>query len=610
MLPWGCSIVRNIQLLIPNCGKLLAIFIILLMSFIHVVISEKESVQFVIRDTRLGKVKGYVHTVKDIGETERYFGIPYAAPPVGDLRFEKPIDHDGWGDEIYNATVLSPACLQIRSIWEYTEFHQPGFNRQSEDCLYLNVYIPVRTGVYKDDLLEVLVHIHGGSNEVGMGSMLHGDVLALKAGVIFVSMNYRLGPLGFLSGDPKHFPGNYGVKDQVKALQWVQENIGYFGGDRNKVTIQGHSAGACDVGLHALSPLSKGLFRYAILESGSALAYWCVLRYPEFSRKRTENFAKSVGCMKDNLLEVKECLKTVDKEKINNFTFDKYIWFLPFTVSTGDDFLPDSPEILLTEKPINGEAFLMGVTQNEGSWGADKFISGISIVHDIGNAIYFIPFSANKYKDLAVAVLQEEYASDIDPNNETDVFLAVSGIIGDSTFIAPAVELADHLAERNKDVYFYSFDYLSTLALTPQQHGVPHGLDLFYLFGTPFTGHKYHKYNEEDKVVSQAFIDMWASFIKTGRPKLNNEKIYPKYIPPEKSYVRLETNNTQVVFTIDSRMRAKKVNFWNHFIPLLQVAMNKNHVECSGTIFYDAMTSVLMCSVFVLTSFSSRVLLL
>ncbi|XP_050389036.1 cholinesterase isoform X2 [Patella vulgata] len=523
MLPWGCSIVRNIPLLIPNWGKLLAI-VILLLTCVQAVISEKESVQYVTRDTRLGKVKGYVHTVKDIGDIERYFGIPYAAPPVGNLRFEYPVDHEGWGDEIYNATVLSPACLQIGSIWEYTEFHQPGFNRQSEDCLYLNVYIPVRTGVNSGGLLEVLVHIHGGSNEVGMGSMLHGDVLALKAGVIFVSMNYRLGPLGFLSGDPKHFTGNYGVMDQVKALQWVQENIGYFGGDKNKVTIQGHSAGACDVGLHASSPLSKGLFRYAILESGSSLAYWCVLRYPEFSRKRTENFAKSVGCMRDNLLEVKECLKMVDKEKINNFRFDAYIWFLPFTVSIGDDFLPDNPEILLAERPINGEAFLMGVTQNEGSWSAWKFMTGISIVEDIGNAIYFIPFAVNKYKDLAVAVLQEEYAADIDPNNGTDVFLAVSGIIGDSTFIAPAVKLADHLAERNKDVYFYSFDYISTLASTPQHHGVPHGLDLFYLFGTPFTGHKYHTYNEEDKAVSQAFIDMWASFIKTGRPKMNNEK--------------------------------------------------------------------------------------
>ncbi|ESO92827.1 hypothetical protein LOTGIDRAFT_85131, partial [Lottia gigantea] len=193
-----------------------------------------------------------------VGKVERYLGVPYARPPIDQYRFEHAKDPVPWGDKIIETTRLPPACYQRYGINRYLDQHYPNFRRQSEDCLYINIYVPVHQ--QRNQTKNVLFHIHGGSNGYGMGGMLHGDVLAVKADVIVVTFNYRLGVFGFFGSNSKIFPGNYGMTDQVKALSWVQENIHYFGGDRNKVTITGHSAGGCDVGLHILSPLSKGTF--------------------------------------------------------------------------------------------------------------------------------------------------------------------------------------------------------------------------------------------------------------------------------------------------------------------------------------------------------------
>ena len=194
-----------------------------------------------------------------------YHGIPYAAPPVGDLRWRPPHPPSKW-DGVRVADQFGRACIQTNAA--IADLPAP-----SEDCLYLNVWTPAkRVG----ESLPVLVWIHGGGFVAGAPAekLYHGEWLA-KKGVVVVSIAYRLGVFGFLAHpelsaeSPRHVSGNYGLLDMIAGLQWVQKNIPAFGGDPKKVTIQGESAGAAAVSILCASPLTKGLFRGAIAESGA-----------------------------------------------------------------------------------------------------------------------------------------------------------------------------------------------------------------------------------------------------------------------------------------------------------------------------------------------------
>ncbi|XP_067679637.1 neuroligin-4, Y-linked-like [Haliotis asinina] len=324
--------------------------------------------EFVVRDTHYGRVRGIVNTVLGSKKVERYLGIPYAAPPVGELRFENPEEPSTWKG-VRNTTTLSPACPQRPQLMFYLTSHRPGFNDSDEDCLYMNIYVPqIEEGEIK---MAVLVHIHGGSNQAGMGAMLDVDILAAEGEIIVVNFNYTLGALGFLSGGKPEFPGNYGLLDQTAALQWVSQNIHFFGGDPNKVTVEGHSAGAADVGYHIVSPLSKGLFRFAIIQSGSPTSPWASgSQHPE----ALTSFGEDIGCNSGHdLQKLKQCLKTKTLDEIRD----------------------------------------------------------------------------NVY------------------SSRTDV-------------------------------------------------SVPHGRDLFYLFGCPFSGHPLYYYTNEDRQISKVFMNMWINFVKTG----------------------------------------------------------------------------------------------
>ena len=194
-----------------------------------------------------------------------FLGIPYAAPPVGELRWKPPQEIASWAQE-RNSTDFSPSCPQPK---------QQDTGKFSEDCLYLNVWT---TAKKPDERLPVMVWIHGGAFNFGSASQpeYNGKNLA-KKGVVVVTINYRLGPLGFLvhpllSKESAHnASGNYGLLDQIAALKWVQKNIAAFGGNPDRVTIFGQSAGSRSVSLLMISPLSAGLFHRAIAESGGPI---------------------------------------------------------------------------------------------------------------------------------------------------------------------------------------------------------------------------------------------------------------------------------------------------------------------------------------------------
>ncbi|NWX12532.1 SASB hydrolase, partial [Aegotheles bennettii] len=225
-------------------------------------------------ETKYGRVRGYQFEVDAAERSVNVFlGLPFAKPPVGPLRFSEPQPPEPWKG-VRDATSYPPMCLQDKVQGQF--FADIISTRKekvplqlSEDCLYLNVYTPV--SAEKQELLPVLVWIHGGGLILGAASPYDGSALAAFDNVVVVAIQYRLGILGYFSTGDKHARGNWGYLDQVAALQWVQENIMHFGGDPGSVTIFGESAGGISVSALILSPLARGLFHKAISESGTAI---------------------------------------------------------------------------------------------------------------------------------------------------------------------------------------------------------------------------------------------------------------------------------------------------------------------------------------------------
>lgn len=207
-----------------------------------------------------------------------WLGIPYAEPPVGSLRFKRPVPVNAWSG-VKNTTELPNSCYQTPD----TIF--PGFwgtelwnanTKLSEDCLYLNVW----TNSPKPRNAPVVVWIYGGSYLSGTATLKIYDprVIVGETELVFVSLNYRVSIFGFLYMNDMEAPGNQGLLDQNMALKWIYNNIQYFGGDASRITIFGESAGSASVSLHLLSPLSRDLFKSAIMQSGSSLADWVTLK--------------------------------------------------------------------------------------------------------------------------------------------------------------------------------------------------------------------------------------------------------------------------------------------------------------------------------------------
>ena len=235
-------------------------------------------------NTENGKVVGEKRiNTQDQSEYYAFHAIPFASPPVGELRFKPPKEISDKWDGTYNASDQAKGDLKQCAQKAFIE----GFGEdvENEDCLYLWVYTPsMANATYS---LPVFVWIHGGAFEIGSGrfSDYGPDRLIKGNDIVVVSINYRLGLFGFLSLGTQDIPGNMGLLDQVMALKWIQKNIKNFGGDPNKVTIAGESAGSYSVLYHMLSPLSAGLFHRAIAQSGAPLSFAWHEYTPELATK-------------------------------------------------------------------------------------------------------------------------------------------------------------------------------------------------------------------------------------------------------------------------------------------------------------------------------------
>ena len=288
-----------------------------------------------------------------------YLGVPYAAPPVRELRWRPPQPVTPWKGT-YHADRTAPECIQTLRAHDIN--HYFGEEATSEDCLYLNIWAPPRSA--GTQAVPVVVWIYGGGFTIGSASMANysGEQLA-KKGVVYVALAYRVGALGFLAHpelsaeSPRHVSGNYGFLDQIAALQWIQRNIARFGGDAGNVTIMGQSAGSASVSVLQASPLSRGLFHRAVGMSGGALG-------ANMGRARPLSAAEQWG------RELQAVLKAPSLEALRQLPADRILAMQGTTGRYGplvDGWLlPEDPNAIFAAGKQNDVPILIGYTRDEG----------------------------------------------------------------------------------------------------------------------------------------------------------------------------------------------------------------------------------------------------
>lgn len=259
-----------------------------------ITISYGESKPTTTVETSLGPLKGIQLETRSNNKLWAFLGVRYAEAPVGELRFQNPQPVKAWKPEVYDATENGPICPQ----------ENEDLSILSEDCLRLNIYTKDTKG-----RKPVIVFLHPGGFYSGSGNRAwFGPENFMDRDIVLVTINYRLGTLGFLATGTSEAAGNMGLKDQVTALRWIKQHIEKFGGDPNSITLMGYSAGSFSVGLHMLSPMSKGLFHRAIMMSASPLGQ---LKYKTHQLDLAEKQAKLLNCPVKPIKEMIKCMKAV-----------------------------------------------------------------------------------------------------------------------------------------------------------------------------------------------------------------------------------------------------------------------------------------------------------
>ncbi|XP_069752913.1 cholinesterase-like isoform X1 [Narcine bancroftii] len=532
--------------------------------------------------TKQGKVKGTSLNVLS-GTVTAFLGIPYAEPPVGELRFKKPEPRRPWSG-LWNADRHPNTCYQYvdnSSGYAWEEMWNPN-TQLSEDCLYINVWVPSP----KPNRAAVMIWIFGGGFASGTSSLMvyDGRYLAYIENVIVVSMNYRLGALGFLAlPDSNDVRGNMGLFDQRLALQWVQDNIMAFGGDPNNVTLFGESAGAASIHLHILSPKSHSLFTRAIMQSGSSNAPWAVLQGAE-AKRRASILAQRLDCAFNDDTELVNCLRRKNPEEIVvnslGIVTGSLLSGCVFAPIVDGDFLSDLPDELIQMKKFKKIQILAGVNKDEGSYflvyEAPGFKKDTESLITREEFLKGIKMTFPDAGDIGVEAVVFQYTDWTDKNNATKNRDALAAVAGDRNFICPLMHFANKIAECGNTAYVYLFDHHASNADWPKWMGVMHGYEIEFMFGMPLNGKL--NYTLAEKTLSRNMMRYWANFAKSGNP--NEPKIqgmtWPEYTHTEQQYITLNTEATKIYM----KYRAQQCTFCNVFLPkLLQKTAHMDEVE-------------------------------
>ena len=583
-------------------------FVSLLLISVVTLLTFLEEAACVTVTTKYGDIRGTVIPSPPIPglaatKVNTFLGIPFAAPPVGELRFQPPKPAQAWKPSVYDATSFRKVCIQNREIMEKglkVVFPNFGKSNYSEDCLHLNVYAPAQNDSLNPSTeYPVMIYIHGGAFIAGTGIVSAGHVIPAY-GVVFVTIQYRLGPFGFLSTGDSAAPGNYGMLDQVQALKWVKENIKNFGGDPNKITIFGLSAGGASVGLQLLSPLSVNLFHGAISESGVDLSSWAFAT-TQVAKSRTVELAKKIGCEYEELDKLVKCLRKKDAWDI--ISSGGTIWAPVVDGVQGKNaFLPDTPQVLRRAGEFKKVPYMVGFLPYEGAYflpQLENMTANFTHFKTMMNTFNIEGLDATKDKQL-ISMFQDALEFQYTPWDDTaDPLKLRQGIVdalGDRMFVAPSLQVCnEHSA--HAQTYLFLFNHRSQFSAHAKWMGATHGDNFIFDFGVPFFG--IPQYNYVDKNVSHLVMSMYTNFAKLGNPTpepLSNGVEWSAFNSTNLAYLRIQPDPD-----MKSNFHPHRMAFWNHYHPQLVKlarACDNDQDEISGSVTasspFTTMTLLLM----------------
>ncbi|CAF1027669.1 unnamed protein product [Rotaria sordida] len=545
----------------------------------------------------------------------QYFGIPYGEKPV---RFEMPILRKYNTKKIVHAIKRTPACLQAPGGLLYGPFELSDM--YDEDCLTLNMFIPKTKSLTPK---AIMVFCHGGSNQVGSGSLFDGSAVAAIGDVIVITINYRLNILGFLTPDTNIMSGNYGLHDQLLALKWISINAKNFNGDSKRITYVGHSAGAANAVLLAMSKRSKGLIARVIAQSGSPLNQWATDQHPKV---RYDNVIKRNG-MKTKKKFIQSNIEQFKKLSAKEF---RYMYHSGLEISPNYPFpvidnniLTDNIEQLIRSGPLVNVDILIGATADESLYFAQEHIfhhylpkkyrtiaylttnSRSSTLNNSQNNSTnsssdkpiepeqprgFFYFKKNKYIKNYLQTnypnhlcfyeeIQARYMPQtIHQHNVTEIADLYTNLVSDLMFYYDLVRfLHERLHSESSAstyVYYYTyppiFDFENILRRMP--HMVGHFAELDLIWGIPFFNRTNQtilnmpynmdlSYTPKEIELSYQMIRYWTNFAKTGNPnEPNNVSIYwPPYEKTNKSYINFHAHKIR----IENNFLEERFQFWD-----------------------------------------------
>ena len=448
--------------------------------------------------TALGTIQGIEQNEMFLGKSyngNAYLGIPYAKPPIGRLRFQKPEPY-GPFDGTLEAKSFGSSCPQSRM--EHISF---GVYSDNEDCLFLDIYVP-RSQPDSHSGYAVMIWIHGGGFMLGSGSMTKGNVLAAYGNVIVVTLNYRLGMFGFLDIDDERAPGNVGLFDQQLAIKWVKDHIGSFGGDSSRMTIFGESAGGMSVHMHALFPENRGLFQNVISQSGTATLPFLV---GENNIDVATSLAKRLQCSSESMDDIIECLQMVGTARFMEVCGENPLdmnepGLVNFNPTIDGQFIKRDPRIVLQDIDSEEIKFMQelniinGVNGLEGASFTLMFedSENVEITNENMTSTYIssmLPavFPGQKIPDAVKALIDLEYTNWQNPNDARMKYVIYNS---DMFFNVPAWEL--HVAQANNiraNSWLYNFVPRPELQLAPLPSWIEqanHGDEIQFVFGYDF----------------------------------------------------------------------------------------------------------------------------
>ncbi|XP_050526196.1 neuroligin-like protein glit-1 [Daktulosphaira vitifoliae] len=522
-------------------------------------------------------------------EVAVFLGIPYASPPINEGRFRPPRPHKGW--QLHQAVDYGPACPQPAIYTGITK----GVPKIDEDCLYLNIFMP-SVGSIPAKPYPVMFYIHGGDFTHGSSNSFLGHIMAAFYNVVVVTINYRLGALGFLSTCDENSPGNYGIMDQAMALRWVYDNIEFFNGDRKSITLFGPDAGAASAGLLMVNPRTSFMVSKVIAQSGSALADWALIKDRWRAMNTTKVYALHIGCGIDSTWKIVDCLKRGRSFLELGADFKPQIGFNAWGPVIDSDFLVPKSNWYDGWQQSDWHFFNETVENaiRFGHFNKDlRYLSGVTTQEAayilVNNKTYTVTEELfnSKVKEL---VLQYNYTLNPsgvyqaikylytywpDPYNPDSIRTQYINMLSDFLYIAPHDQISKLLVNEGVPVYMYVLNTTVTSIPLPEWRLYSHDTEYYFLTGAPFMDNEFfsripvtdkRKWTDNDRNMSHFFMKAFTDFATYGNPSLT-QILGLHFDMAVKGDFRYLNINTTFNSTIKQNYRQMESAFWSDYLP-------------------------------------------